>query len=159
MTIEIRDADMQDAEALIPLFAELGYPVTAGELRARLPAVQRAGDRVLVAAHDGTLAGFAVVHITPSLHRPAAVGRVTAIAVSPDAQGTGVGRDGLMHAAEEIVARAGSRRLEVTSGPTRAGAHAFYRRLGYAEMGIRFARDLTAPRETPGSPADGVRTP
>jgi GNAT superfamily N-acetyltransferase len=158
VTIEIREANTRDAKALVPLFTELGHPSTEAELRARLPLVQRAGDRVLVAARGDALLGFAVVHLTPALHRATWVGRITAIAVSPDAQGTGVGRL-LVDAAEEIASVAGARRIEVTSAVRRSGAHEFYRRLGYSDSGIRFTKDFTAPRETPESQADGVRTP
>jgi GNAT superfamily N-acetyltransferase len=158
MTIAIREANPRDAAALVPLFVELGHPSTEEQIRTRLPLVQRAGDRVLVAGRGDALVGFAVVHVTPALHRATWVGRITAIAVSPDAQGTGVGRL-LVEAAEEIVAAAGARRIEVTSGMRRTGAHEFYRRLGYSDSGIRFAKEFTAPPETPESQADGVRTP
>jgi ribosomal protein S18 acetylase RimI-like enzyme len=157
-TIEIRDANLRDAPALVPLFTELGHPSTEAELRMRLPLVQDAGDRVLVAARGSALLGFAVVHLTPALHRATWVGRITAIAVSRDAQGTGVGRR-LVEAAEEIVTAAGARRIEVTSAMRRTGAHGFYRGLGYSDTGIRFTKDVTAPPETPESQADGVRTP
>jgi len=87
------------------------------------------------------LVGFAVLHCTPALHRPTAVGRITAIAVLPSLQGGGVGR-ALLNAAERYFRELGLTRIEVTSGPTHADAYPFYRRLGYADQGVRFANSL-----------------
>lgn len=132
-----------DAAALVPLLDALGYPADAGVIRARLRALlaDDPGARVLVAAIDGELVGFAVLHITPVLHRATPVGRVTGIAVRASARGAGVGRE-LVRAAESHFLEQGFHRIEITSGPMHEQAHAFYRRLGYADQGVRFAKPL-----------------
>ncbi len=123
--------------------ATLGYPLSAPLIAERIPALGALDQTgtILVAVRESRVLGFATLHATPVLHRPTAVGRITGIAVLPEAQGTGVGRL-LVDAAEQWVAEIGLRRIEVTSGPTHLTAHAFYRHLGYEEQGVRFAKPI-----------------
>ncbi|HWA17247.1 MAG TPA: GNAT family N-acetyltransferase [Gemmatimonadales bacterium] len=139
----IRDARLTDAEALAPLLDTLGYPAPPATVRQRLTALLHDDPtaRVLVALRGEAIVGLATLHATPVLHRPTPVARVTALVVSPSAQGGGVGR-ALMAAAERHFNDAGYRRVEVTSGPTHTAAHEFYRHLGYRDQGVRFAREL-----------------
>jgi GNAT superfamily N-acetyltransferase len=141
--LQVRDAMLTDADGLSPLLETLGYPAPPATIRQRLVALLHDDPtaRVLVAVHGETIVGFATLHATPVLHRPTSVARVTALAVAPAAQGTGAGR-ALMAAAEKHFADLGYARVEVTSGPTHAAAHDFYRHLGYRDQGIRFAREL-----------------
>jgi len=139
----IRDAMPEDAAALAPLLETLGYPAHPAAIAERLRSLWATDPtgRVLVAAADRQLVGFAVLHCTPALHRPTQVGRITAIAVLPSVQGSGVGRL-LVAAAEDHFRKLGLARVKVTSGPTHAAAYAFYRGLGYADQGVRFAKSL-----------------
>ena len=141
----IRDAADADAAGLGPLLETLGYPADAESIAERLRA-QRAADptgRVLIALDGPEIVGFAVLHSTPALHRPTAVGRITAIAVTSSRQGRGVGRE-LLRAAEDHFRAQGLGRIEVTSGPTHQKAYEFYRRLGYEDQGVRFAKNLVS---------------
>lgn len=140
-TVVVRDAGPGDAAGLVALLDELGYPATDAEIRARLERMLRAGESVMLAERDGALIGFVTVHVTPVLHRPTPVGRMTALVVARRARGGGVGR-ALVAAAERRVAEAGCGLMEVTSNAKRAGAHAFYRRLGYEMTSHRFYRPL-----------------
>lgn len=141
--VTVRDATPADLPGLLPLLAELGYPMSPAAAAERLAALaaEDPGGRLLVAEARGRLLGFATLHVTPVLHRATGVGRVTGLAVLPEAQGTGVGRR-LMAAAEAHFRALGLCRVEVTSGPTHLPAHDFYRRLGYADQGVRFAKPL-----------------
>ncbi len=144
--LRVRPATAADAAGLVPLLAALGYPAEAEVLAARMTALQSADPSglVLVVERRGALLGFATLHETPVLHRPTAVGRITAIAVAPTAQGSGAGR-ALVAAAEAYFRARGLGRLEVTSGLTHLPAHAFYRHLGYQDQGVRFSRTLDTP--------------
>ena len=139
----IRDATPEDATGIAPLLDALGYPADFETIAARLRELSAADPtgRVLVAVDDDQLVGFATLHSTPVLHRAAAVGRVTGIAVRPSSQGSGVGRE-LLRAAEGYFRAQGLDRIEVTSGPTRSAAYQFYRRLGYVDQGVRFSKSL-----------------
>jgi GNAT superfamily N-acetyltransferase len=141
--ILVRDMTTEDAGQVVPLLEALGYGADPATIAARLRALTAADPtgRVLVAASGSRLVGFAVLHTTPALHRPTPVGRITAIAVLPSAQGTGVGKD-LVRAAEDYFRQLGLGRIEVTSGPAHQPAYAFYRRLGYLDQGVRFAKNL-----------------
>jgi uncharacterized membrane protein/GNAT superfamily N-acetyltransferase len=142
-TVTIREGTGEDAGELSALLDTLGYPADADTVRARLEALRAAdpGGRLLVAVAGGRVIGFAALHTTPVLHRPSAVGRITGIAVHPSVQGSGVGGE-LLRAAEEHFRALGLVRVEVTSGPMHAAAHVFYRRQGYADQGVRFAKAL-----------------
>jgi GNAT superfamily N-acetyltransferase len=142
--VQIRDVQDADAEALAPLLGVLGYDTTPAVLRERLAAVRRSdpAGRVLGAFDEaGRALGFLTLHQTPVLHRPTAVGRITALAVDPGAQGLGVGRR-LVEEGERRCREAGLSRIEVTSGLSHADAYDFYRHLGYADHGLRFAKEL-----------------
>lgn len=139
----IRDGSPDDAAALAPSFAALGYPAEPDVIRDRLAAMF-ADDptaRLLVAVHDGAVVGFATLHISPMPHRPTSVGRITGLAVIEAARGSGAGR-ALVEEAERHFAARGLTRLEVTSGAHHAAAHSFYEYLGYVNQGIRFAKPL-----------------
>jgi len=146
----IRDATLDDAPALAPLLGALGYPATTEAIRTRLESLLAVGpaDRVLVADGAGVLLGFAALHATPTLHRGRPVGRITGLAVLPNRHGSGVGRL-LVGAAEAHFRALGAERMEVTSGPTHLPAHDFYRHLGYADQGVRFAKSLLPSATTP----------
>ncbi len=141
--VVVREATPADVAGLLPLLAELGYPTSLAVLGERLAALatEDPSGRLLVAEASNRLLGFATLHVTPVLHRATGVGRVTALTVLPEAQGRGVGRC-LMEAAEAHFQALGLCRVEVTSGPTHLPAHEFYRRLGYADQGVRFAKPL-----------------
>jgi ribosomal protein S18 acetylase RimI-like enzyme len=141
--VAVRDAELEDAESLVPLLAALGYPAAADVIRARLSDLLRndPSGRVLVASVDRQVSGFAVLHVTPVLHRNTGVGRVTALAVMPSVQRAGVGKQ-LIEACERHFTALGIERIEVTSGPLHEQAYSFYRRLGYEDQGVRFAKSM-----------------
>lgn len=140
-TIDIRDARATDVPSLAALVAELGYPTPEATIAARLDGMLVAGETVLVAERAGDIVGLLTVHVTPVLHRPTAVGRLTALVVAERARGAGVGR-ALVGAGEQLLASRGCALVEVTSNQRRKDAHAFYERLGYDVTSLRFKKDL-----------------
>jgi GNAT superfamily N-acetyltransferase len=140
--LEIRRARPDDAAALAPLLAELGYPSPASAIAERLDSMIAASEVVLVATRGGEALGLLTIHVTPVLHRPAPVGRLTALIVTEKARGQGVGR-ALVQAAEELLTARGCALVEVTSNRVRSDAHAFYERLGYEATSLRFKKSLT----------------
>jgi GNAT superfamily N-acetyltransferase len=69
--------------------------------------------------------------------------RVTALVVTPTAQGLGIGRT-LLKEAERRARVGGAARIELTSGAQRTEAHAFYRACGYKDSSVRFVKLLGA---------------
>jgi len=139
--LKIRDAKPADAARLAELIHELGHEISEKQLRKNLPALKRSGETPLVATLDKKVVGVCGVGRRIVIHRPAPLGRITALVVSKEAQGHGIGRI-LVEAAEEWMRRKGCQLVEVTSNDRRAQAHAFYRHLGYERSSIRFFKKL-----------------
>ena len=137
---EIREARPRDAAAIAALLTELGYEVSAVDVRRRLAAMGKAGEPALVADRDGPI-GCLSWHVTPVLHRPRPVGRITMIVVAETARGGGIGT-ALVEAAEARLRARGCGLLEVTSNVKRMRAHAFYQGLGFERTSYRFAKPL-----------------
>ncbi len=144
--IEVRDARETDAPEIARLLGELGYPSTAAQVRERLGYwFADPYSRVLVAAATDGLAGSLSLHAIPYLEQSGRLARIESLVVDAGFRGAGVGRL-LVSAGEDLARRWGCRRMEVTSSRRRQDAHAFYRRLGYAdqcEVSGRFLKPLT----------------
>jgi GNAT superfamily N-acetyltransferase len=138
--VSIREAGPEDAEAISALVAQFGYPTPPEVVRQRLPAMAEIGGRALVAVVGGRVVGLATMQQTRYLHRPNDA-RLSSLVVSSDVRGEGIGRR-LVEAVERRGAEAGCARLELTSGSTRAGAHAFYEHLGYETQSRRFVKPI-----------------
>ncbi len=139
--IEVRDAGRGDRESIQMLLGELGYPVDATTLAARLErAAAERSIRMFVAVHRRAIVGFASMHVLHLIERPP-LGRLSAIVVAESERRSGVGL-ALTRRIEEAAREEGCDRLEVTSGEWREGAHAFYRQLGFEEVSKRFIQPL-----------------
>jgi GNAT superfamily N-acetyltransferase len=137
----IRDATPPDAARLVELIRELGHEIDEPRLRKNLAALKKTGETPLVATLDKTIVGLCGVGRRVVIHRPAPLGRITALVVASAAQGHGIGRL-LVEAAEQWMRKGGCQLVEVTSNDRRAEAHAFYRHLGYERSSIRFFKKL-----------------
>ena len=146
MSIPVRRAMLSDSRQIAECLAELGYGTSAEFVAERLDALaDSATDATFVAMRPlggpprRLILGVASVHLLPLFHAPGNLARLTALAVRREAQGLGVGR-ALVEAVEAFAWQADCRRLEVTSGDHRPGAHDFYRALGYVEDERRFIK-------------------
>ena len=136
----IREATTADAPGLVPVLSSLGYPASEEFLQSKLHELSGGtDDHVLVATLDGQLVGVLSFHRIPLFHAGGYAGRITLLAVLPLARRSGVGR-GLVSAAEQFGWTHDCARIEVTSGDHRAGAHAFYVRVGYQADERRFLK-------------------
>lgn len=138
----LRPSRLADVPELTRLWIQLGHPITVESVAATWTSWTTGDDAAIVAVRaDGTLAGVVAIHRMRVLHRPAPVGRITALIVDEPDRGRGLGRE-LVAAAEAALARSGCALLELTSNDRRVDAHEFYRHLGYARTSIRLAKDL-----------------
>ena len=87
------------------------------------------------------MVGCLAWHVTPVLHRPTPVGRVTMLVVTEKARREGVG-EALVAEAEARAAARGCGLIEVTSNIELGGAHLFYRRIGFERTSYRFVKRL-----------------
>ena len=136
----IREARPKDAAAIAALIAELGYEAPEADVRRRLAQLRKAGEPALVADLDGVV-GILTWHVTPVLHRPHPVGRITMMAVAEGARGRGIGTR-LLAAVEARLRNRGCGLVEVTSNIKRMRAHGFYKRAGYDRTSYRFMKPL-----------------
>lgn len=138
----IRAAREGDAADIAGLLSLLGYPSATGDARARIRAVAAESDQaLLVAERDGCLCGLLALDAMYYLPLGARTCRITALAVSAERQGEGIGHE-LLRAAESWARQAGATRIEATSAAHRQDAHAFYRACGYGEGALRFIKHL-----------------
>jgi GNAT superfamily N-acetyltransferase len=145
--IVVRTAAVADAAEIADCLAELGYGTAVQVVAEKLAGFAASDvDAVFVATEDASqiVAGVASVHLLPLFHAPGNLARLTALAVRASAHRRGVGR-ALVTAVEAFAWAAGCKRIEVTSGDHRPGAHAFYRALGYAEDERRFIKRAKNP--------------
>jgi GNAT superfamily N-acetyltransferase len=138
--LSVRPARPADSEAIAALVAGLGFEASAGDIGARLAALKKGREMPLV-AERGEVIGVLAWHVTPVLHRPAPVGRITMMVVAQGERRRGVGR-ALVEAACARLREEGCGLIEVTSNVDLSGAHGFYRRLGFERTSYRFAQDL-----------------
>ena len=143
----VRAAAHDDAPALAVLLGELGYPAESERVRARLAGLLGADsdnppDAVFVAVGgDAGVVGLIAVHRFAVLHDDADIGLITALVVAERARGLGVGRR-LVDRAVDAARRWGCPRILVTTHLRRAGAHAFYERIGFEFTGRRYVKTL-----------------
>jgi N-acetylglutamate synthase-like GNAT family acetyltransferase len=137
----VRDAREEDSAAIADLLGQLGYPASAGAMPARIDRMRAAGDRVVVAEVDGSVAGLAALHVSPSLEHSTPAGKLAALVVDEAHRGTGLGR-ALVDAMEAEARERGCGVFFLTTAEGRADAHAFYERLGLERTGRRYAKTL-----------------
>jgi len=142
MTLRVRGVEPGDAAAVAALLEVLGYPCTTEEASARIAHFREEPRQfLLLAERDGQPAGLAAMKLNYSLTRGADVARITALVVDEVHHGLGIGRR-LLREMETLARRNGAVRLEVTSNPTRTGAHAFYNACGYSDGSRHFVKLL-----------------
>lgn len=141
LKLKIRDAKASDVPRLTELIHELGHEIAEKQVRKNLASLKKSDETPLVATLGKVVVGLCGVGRRVVIHRPAPLGRITALVVSRDAQRRGIGRM-LVEAAEDRLRKQGCQLIEVTSNDRRTAAHAFYRNLGYERSSIRFFKKL-----------------
>jgi GNAT superfamily N-acetyltransferase len=145
----IRPAVAGEVEAVVDayewLFAPPGSrpprwdPVRATAALGRAIAAEDA--TVLVAEHDGALAGICTVYLDLESVRFGARAWVEDLAVDPRRRSLGIGK-GLLDAAKDWSRARGATHLELDSAETRADAHRFYERERPSWRSVSFGWEL-----------------
>ncbi|HTD62952.1 MAG TPA: GNAT family N-acetyltransferase [Gemmatimonadaceae bacterium] len=135
----VRPATEADAGSMSVLFAQFEHPTPADPIPARLARLLSHDGQALVASDETGLLGIATTQIVWSLVEDAPRALLTALVVREDTRGRGVGR-ALITAVEHWARERGAERVVVTTALRRAGAHAFYERLGFEFTGRRYVK-------------------
>ena len=139
---DLRSAMIADADDVARLLTELGYPCEIDEAADRIHAIAGNDRQALVLARrDGAVCGLIALDFMYYLPLGTITCRVTALVVTPTAQGLGIGRQ-LLKEADRRARSGGASRIELTSGSQRTEAHAFYRACGYKDSSVRFVKQL-----------------
>lgn len=145
-SVGIRTALVDDAARLAELSAQLGYPVAARDMQARLETVLRSEHDLVVVAQTqgGKIVGW--LHATVSrtlVDEPAS--NIAGLIVDQQFRRAGVGRE-LMRQAEAWTLQQGLACVCLRSNIIRGEAHMFYERLGYKRVKTQHAyRKRLAP--------------
>lgn len=132
--VEIREMELEDAEAVAELSGQLGYERSADQTRAwiRDAALRPNEQGAFVACLDGQVAGWIEVSIVRRLQsEPFAI--IGGLVVHGSQRGRGLGRS-LCQRAEGWAWERKLARVRVTSRSTREDAHRFYLRDGYEQV-------------------------
>jgi GNAT superfamily N-acetyltransferase len=143
MGIVFRPARAEDAEGLLALVEELGYPTALAHLEPRLAQlVERPEHALFVAEDEGELLGWIHAQEFHSLaSEPTAL--VTGLVVDPHARRRGLGGQ-LLSLAEDWARARGLSAVRLRARVARLEAHAFYRQRGYAtaKTQVQFRKEL-----------------
>src|SRR6266513_676301 len=140
--LKIRDGELSDAPELAALMCELGYETTIAEMESRLISILNDPRyKTLVALNSDKICGMIGTFSASSYFHNDLNGRIIALVVSRESRRHGIGAR-LIAAAEKDFAQRGITRVTLTTRFERAEAHQFYKKLGYARTGFRFAKSL-----------------
>ena len=138
----MREARLDDAEALAPLLGQLGYPTSPEAVASRIRRIDSSdADSLLVAELDGKIVGLAGIHVSLAIEYDEPVAKLSAIVVDERYRRRGIG-EGLVAAVEDESRRRGCCLVFLTTAERRKDAHAFYDRVGFEETGRRFVKLL-----------------
>ena len=142
--LDLRNASPADADDVAALLQTLGYPCDTDDAMERIALIVDNDRQALVLARrEGAVCGLVALDFMYYLPLGTITCRVTALVVTPTAQGLGIGRQ-LLKEAERRARSGGAARIELTSGSQRTEAHAFYRACGYKDSSVRFVKQLGA---------------
>ncbi len=126
--IVIRDATLDDADALTTLSGQLGYTTEAELLRQRLAWLLQHHEPIWLADYEGQAVGYLSGQRYITLYLAAGL-NITALVVDANHQQLGIGR--LLDHAADYARHQQLAFLRVNSGAHREDAHRFYRRVGF----------------------------
>ena len=131
MNIQIREATVQDAEAIAQLSAVcMGYDYPIADTVENLRHVLGSPcDTVFVVVAEGETVGYIHANEYRVLYAPFMV-NIMGIAVAPSCRRCGIGRQ-LLSTAEHWARKRGAVAIRLVSGACRTEAHSFYRNCGF----------------------------
>jgi GNAT superfamily N-acetyltransferase len=143
-TLCIRKFQWDDLERITALIRELNYPTTLSVMKERMERMESSPLYcTLVAEMDNKVVGELSLHHVVNYSNAEPTTQITSIVVDKDYQGQGIGKR-LIRSAEEWSKGQGSKLLFLKSGNRveRAPARAFYKHIGFSNIGYLFSKSL-----------------
>lgn len=132
-SLRIRHAGVRDAERMVELSGQLGYPATREQILRRLRHLQGKPEHAVYVAEAGgsnrKVVGWVHVFLSHALEAGTQA-EVGGLVVDAACRRRGIGQR-LMQQAEAWVRKKGVREIRLRSNVVRERAHAFYEGLGY----------------------------
>ncbi len=129
----LRDLQENDVKAICEINQEaLGYSFSREKTASQLARLSRDSHHFLLGYEDAdshALLGYIHAEVYESLYSKAGF-NILALAVSPQAQGQGIGK-ALLQGLEKETKRRGFEFIRLNSADHRLDAHAFYKKVGY----------------------------
>lgn len=130
MNLQIRRAEISDAEAIAQLLDQLGYPNSTLEKIKRIITLEN--DYILVHEDASAINAVIALHIVPELALQGDTATIKYLVVDENMRGKNIGEQ-LEKACCEIAQSRGCTRIQLHCGEQRTRTHEFYYRLGYTE--------------------------
>jgi GNAT superfamily N-acetyltransferase len=129
--VKIRPATVGDVSDIASLAGQLGYPTAAAQAAERLGPLLANPDQAFFVAEapEGEVIGWTHVYVT-RLVESEPFAELGGFVVEENRRGGGVGKK-LLAATENWIREQGVAKFRIRSRVDRAGAHAFYERLGF----------------------------
>jgi GNAT superfamily N-acetyltransferase len=144
MEVTIRRAEDGDAAVLAILSGQLGYPITAAEMAARIVELNAEPEQLILVAETAAqgVVGWAHAFVIRPLME-VTLGMLWGLVVDESCRGQGIGKQ-LVAAVESWSQEQGCEAVVLHSHTGRLGAHAFYRGIGYRDIKTQlfFWKDL-----------------
>jgi len=162
-SVECREASRHDLPAVLELYAQPdlddGEVLALADAERLFERIARYPDyRIYVAvAGDEIVGTFALLVMDNLGHLGARSAIIEDVAVAPEWQGRGIGRQMMRHALR-LCEQKGCYKAALSSNLKRARAHAFYESLGFERHGYSFRTALPQHELTGPSPQEGADT-
>jgi GNAT superfamily N-acetyltransferase len=143
--MKIRKATINDVPELAALMEQLGYPTTAESMTVRFNNIEsNPSYHTLVAEMDGKVVGMIGLCTGIFYEKDGLYARIVAFVVDYNYRNKGIGKL-LLKEAERWARNQGANSIGLNSGnrPERKDAHEFYKRVGFVEKSIGFAKNLS----------------
>jgi GNAT superfamily N-acetyltransferase len=143
--MKIRKATINDVPELAALMEQLGYPTTVESMTVRFNNIEsNPSYHTLVAEMDGKVVGMIGLCTGIFYEKDGLYARIVAFVVDYNYRNKGIGKL-LLKEAERWARNQGANSIGLNSGnrPERKDAHEFYKRVGFAEKSIGFAKNLS----------------
>jgi N-acetylglutamate synthase-like GNAT family acetyltransferase len=140
--MNIRKAEVKDADVISRLLEQLGYPTENGLVARRLFLLAGNNEHLdVVAESEDKVHGFMSVHFIPQMAFDEEYAVISYLIVDQETRSRGVGKI-LEEYAVKIAVERRCRRIYLHSNVRRTDAHRFYLRQGYEEYAKAFIKYL-----------------